>query len=178
MLNTVDYFFNYKYLARFLLLHKIDCFENTFQLPRLRSLVFYFTISGLEDLDDVRTFNYFYLFHFFFGNRSFFTKFNSVFSLGRTFYSFNVQSFFLGRLCFFPISFIVNDVLSLINKNNYSYHFYNSAFCMSFYDMNLFLEKKNNLGLFNLRNFLNYKIFFSNLNFDFFWYIMVVLKVI
>ena len=178
MLNTVDYFFNYKYIARFILLHKSNCFFNTHELPLLRGLLFYFSISGLEDLDDVRTFNYFYIFRFFLGNKSFFTKFKSDFRLGHTFYSFHVQSFFSGRFCFFPVSFLVNDVLSVININTYSYFCSGSVFCMSFYDLNFFLEKKNNLGLFNLKNVLNCKLFFSSIGFSSFGLLLRILKII
>jgi hypothetical protein len=178
MFSDVDYFFNYRYIVRFVLTHKLNCFSNTFQVPELKCLVFFFSINELLDLEDVRTFNYFYIFRFFLGNRSFFTKFNSFFSLGRTFYTFNVQSFFAKRFMYFTLLFLVNDVLAFMKRSNYSYFFGVGSFTINFYDMNVFLEKKTNLALFSLKDFLGCRFFFSLKNFRFYSLFLNILKLI
>jgi hypothetical protein len=178
MHSSVDGFFNYSYLVRFLLIHKTDAFFSTFELPLLRRLVFFISVVDLSDLDDARVFNYYYLFRFFFGSKALFTGFSSRFSLGRTFYSFNIVSFFFRRFSFFPMSFLINDVLPLINKANYSYYLEGFCFTISFFDMNLFLEKKNNLALFNLKNPLVSRLIFSSKNFHFYSMLLNILKII
>lgn len=178
MYALVDGSFNYTYLVRFLLIHKTDVFFSTFEVPLLRRLLFFFSVIDLSDLDDARVFNYYYLFRFFFGSKAFFTGFKTRFSLGRTFYSFNVVSFFSQRFSFFPMNFLINDVLPIINKNNYGYYVDGFSFTMSFFDMNLFLEKKNNLALFNLKNPLVSRFIFSSKNFHFYGMLLNLLKLI
>jgi len=169
MLADVDYFFVYKHLLRFILLHKTNSFRNTFAVPSLKSLVLFVSLANVEYLEDSYFFNFIYLFRFFYGNRSFFSKFKTSYSLGRTYHSFTIQSFFFKRQCFFPIFFLINDVLAVTSKFNYHFFFKNSnVFMVQFFDMNLFLEKKTNIGLFNLSSFLNYKLFFSLRNFRFY----------
>lgn len=178
MYSSVDGFFNYIYLARFLLVHKTDVFSSTFDLPFLKRLVFFFSIIDLVDVDDPRVYNYHYLFRFFFGSKAFFTNFKSRFVLGKTFFSFNIVSFFFHRLSFFPVYFLANDVLPVVNKNSYGYFFDGVYFTMSFFDTNVFLEKKNNLGLFNLKNPLVAQFIFSSKNFYFYGMLLNILKVI
>jgi hypothetical protein len=162
MLLKVDFFFSYKYVLRFVLIQQYGFFFNTFQIPFLKNLLIFFSINDLEDLDDARSFNYFYLFKFFFGNKSFFTRFRSFFSLGKTYYSFNIQSFFSGRFCFFPLFFLINDLLALTNSNHYKiFYLAFDSVSFSFFDLNLFLEKKTNVGLFSLRDCLNFRFIFS-----------------
>lgn len=169
MLTDVDYFFVYKHLVRFILLHKTNAFRNTMEVPFLRSLVLFISLANVEYLEDSYFFNFIYLFRFFYGNRSFFSKFKSAFSLGRTYHSFTIQSFFFKRYSFFPILFLVNDVLALTSRFNYHFFFKDpGVFLLQFFDMNLFLEKKTNVGLFNLSGVLHYKFFFSLRNFKFY----------
>jgi len=69
----IEPFFNYKYVIRFILLNKIN-FINTFNLPKIKKLIFFFNLSKIEDLNDIQLYNYFYLIKFFFGRNSFFSK--------------------------------------------------------------------------------------------------------
>lgn len=178
MNQSLDYFFNYNHTVRFLLLHKINVFHNTMELPFLKKISLFFSILDLVELDDPRVFNYYYLLRFFFGSKAFFSNFRTRFSLGRTFYSFNIVCFFSRRLAYFPVFFLVNDMLYCTNRSNYSFYLEGVSYNLSFYDMNLFLEKKNNLGLFNLRNFLGARLFFSAKNFHFYGLLLSVLKII
>src|SRR5690606_21814250 len=120
-----------------------NSFGNTMELPYLKTSSFFFFVVDLPEGDDPRVFNYFYLLRFFFGVPGFFSNFRKRFSLGRTFYSFSVVSFFTGSSAYFTLFFLVNDMFAMTNKNNYSYFMREGCFCVSFYDMNLFLEKKN-----------------------------------
>jgi len=160
MLSDTDYFFHYRHLLRFVLLHKLDCFSTIFDLPRLRSALLVFSVQRLLDLDDARSFNYFFLARFFFGNGAFVAGFKSSFSLGRSYYSFQLLSFFKERFAHFPLLFLANDLLPFVGRQYFRHFFWMNEFNLSFFDMNLFLEKKNNLALYNLRDFLRYRFFF------------------
>jgi hypothetical protein len=165
MLLKQDFYFTYKNVLRFYLLQKCDFFLNSFELPFLTSLLLYFSVSELEDLDDGRAFNYFFLFRFFFGKKAFLTKFDSSFRLNRTFYSFTIYIFFQKRNCFFPLFFLVNDLLAFSSdkyiKIFFMPHRSGCSFFLRFFDMNLFLEKKTNSGLYYLYDNLNFKFFFK-----------------
>lgn len=178
MFSSVDCSFNYRHMVRFLLVHKADVFFSTFELPFLKKLIFFFSVIDLGDLEDPRVFNYYYLLRFFFGSKAFFTSFKSKFLLGRTFYSFNIVSFFFQRFIFFPLFFLTNDVVPLTNKNTYGHYLDGPCFTMSFFDTNVFLEKKNNLALFNLKNPLVARFIFSSKHFQFYALLLNLLKVI
>lgn len=167
MLTKQDYYFTYKYVLRFLLAQQYGFFLNTYNVPTLDRLLLYFSINELEYLDDYRTFNYHYLFRFFFGQKCFFTRFDSFFRLNRTFFNFNVQVFLKKRICFFPLFLLVNDLL-VFTSNSYLKLFFmplsqnGCLFYLRFFDLNLFLEKKTNAGLYYLVNNLNFKFFFRD----------------
>lgn len=50
----VDYYFFYKYTIRFILMQKLNCIKNTYNIPNLKKLLFYFSINKLEDIDEVQ----------------------------------------------------------------------------------------------------------------------------
>lgn len=169
MFLKVDCNFTYRYTLRSILMHRYFYFKNFFELPTLNSLLIYFSINEVEQLEDPRTFNYFYLIRFFFGRKSFFTKFSSFFSHNKNYYSFNVQIFLNKNDLFFPLFFLSNDLLALTSSKFINYFFTPTRFdifVLRFFDMNLFLEKKTNAGLYNLLNNLNYKFFFECSNYE------------
>jgi len=150
-------------------------------MPYLNILLLFFSVNEIEQLDDSRTFNYFYLFRFFFGKKSFFTKFVSFFSYNRNFYNFNIQIVFKKSYCFFPLFFLVNDLLFLTNINFFTWFFNptkHNVFILRFFDMNLFLEKKTNAGLYSLVNNLNYKFFFECSDYDSSELLLILFKVL
>jgi len=169
MFLKTDFFFTYKYILRFLLIHKYGLFCNTFEVPVLNKLFIFFCISDVVDIDDACFFNYPFLFRFFFGRRAFFTKFKSIFNLGTYFFSFQIFTFFNGRSCFFPIFFFVNDLKCFSDYNTYFvYPVFNNFnyFYINFYNLNIFLEKKTNIGLYNLKHKMHFK--FCLKSYDFF----------
>jgi hypothetical protein len=66
VLRENDFFFSYKNVFRFILIHQLFYF-NTNQISFVDKLIFNFKIYNLVDIDDPRSFNYAYLFRFFFG---------------------------------------------------------------------------------------------------------------
>jgi hypothetical protein len=123
--NENDLFFSYKNVFRFLLINQCFFLTNTNQLPIIANLFFIFKIYNLVDIDDVRSFNYAYLFRFFFGKKAAFTKSIFRFHLGVNYFSFNVYCFFKKENCFFPLSIYINDIIS---KSSFQFFFSGMSF--------------------------------------------------
>lgn len=156
--------FNYNHLFRFLILHKLHLLNNVFSLPYINSLICFFSIKNLEDLNDVKIYNYFYFFKFFFGYKAFFFSYKANYGFGKTTYDFSIQLVLNKRDLYRNFFFILNDIIYCMDTNYFSYSFYKENFYvyfMSIKDMNIFSEKKTNLGLFNLKDFLNIKVFIA-----------------
>ncbi len=163
-----DFLFNYLNVTRFILLHK-DLSRNNFLIPNLNKIICYFPLKNLEDLDDVRVYNYFYFFKFFFGFRAFFIGYRSVQSFSRTTYDFKIQIILRHNDIFSLLSFFVYDVLPILDVDYYSVSLLKSSLISYHFlikDMNIFSEKKTNLGLFNLKDNLNFDLFFNSFNND------------
>lgn len=79
---NVDYYFFYKYLIRFINIHKLNIFTNTYSVIFLKKIIMHFFVINLEDLDNIQSYNYIYFFKFFFGRKAYLTKLKSRFSLG------------------------------------------------------------------------------------------------
>lgn len=80
---NLDLFFTYKYTLRFILIQKLGNKYNTYTIPDISKLIFYFSLNKLEDLDSIEIYNYFYLFNHFFGRKAYLSKTKSQFSLGK-----------------------------------------------------------------------------------------------
>jgi hypothetical protein len=169
MTLRLDFSFMYKNVFRFLLINKAFL-SNTHELPILKSLLIYFSVKDLEFLDDERLFNFFYLFNFFFGRRAFITRFSSSFNLNVRTYTFNVQVFFSSKYCYFPLFFLANDLLAVSSYKPSIFFSRNKdlriLFYLRFFDMNLFLEKKTNAGLYYLKDNINFKFSFQSSDLD------------
>lgn len=79
----VDLNFSYKFNLRFLLINKLNIISNTYCVPSVTQLVLFFPITRIEDVDHVQSYNYAYLFKFFFGKKAFLTRQRSFFNLGK-----------------------------------------------------------------------------------------------
>ena len=53
-MQLVDYSFYFKNTIRFVLLHKIGYLLNTYDIPYIKKLLFFFAVTRLEDIDDVQ----------------------------------------------------------------------------------------------------------------------------
>jgi hypothetical protein len=160
---NVDYFFSYKYVLRHILINQLGEVSNTYRLPLLHEVKVFFLVRGLEFLSHPRAFNYLYLSYFFLGAIPFLQEFNSTFDFGRSFHDYKITCSFV-KNCYSIIFFLTNELLYVTNKNNYSiYDNYFSkgfqSFCLSYFDMNLFLEKKTSIGLYNLEDYLNFRFY-------------------
>jgi hypothetical protein len=80
---NIDFFFTYKYTLRFLLINKLGSINNTYNIPKIKKLIFYFSLKKLIDLDDVQIYNNFYLLKFFLGKNAFMSKNKNYFLLGK-----------------------------------------------------------------------------------------------
>lgn len=163
-----DFLFNYINITRFILLHK-DLIKNSFLIPKLFKAICYFPLKNLEDIDDVRIYNYFYFFKFFLGFRAFFIGYRSIQSFSKTTYDFKIQIILKQNDVFPLLSFFVYDILPILDVDYYSINLIKSKLISYHFlikDMNIFSEKKTNLGLFNLKDNLNFDLFFNSLNKD------------
>jgi hypothetical protein len=106
-----DLFFSYKNVFRFILIQQWVFLFNTNQLPFFIKLIFIFKIYRIIDIDEPRSFNYAYLFRFFFGRKTYFSQIFSRFHLGITYHYFTVFCFFNKNQCFFPLAVFVNDII-------------------------------------------------------------------
>lgn len=163
MLSSLDYSFNYKFFSRFLIMHKLNLLNN-FTLPIIDKIIFFFSLKDLETLDDARVYNYFFFFKFFLGRRAFFSGYKSFFNLGKTTFNVKIQMILNKSDVFNALLFMSNDVFAFLDLSYISAKMSRKAdntFIISYIlkDMNLFVEKKTNVGLFNLRDPLNMKLF-------------------
>lgn len=172
LINIFDIQFTYKNTIRNILINNFGFFENTFEIPEIARISALIKIRHLEMLDDPKIFNYFYLFKFFFGVKPYYSKIASTFNLGTTRYYFDIKYIFNKEQNYFMLSFLINDILGSTNIRNYKiqeinmYNKYSyNVLSIDFFDMNSFLEKKTNPGLYNLIDFLTF-IFFIKCSYD------------
>lgn len=94
-------------------LYKFVWLKSSYVLYPLKGVILHFVLRNLTSLDEVRIYNYFYLFRFFFGRKAFISRYSSFFSLGKTYFNFNVQVNCFRRFIYPAIHFFVNDIQSL-----------------------------------------------------------------
>jgi len=102
--------------------------------------------------------NYAFLFRFFFGRKSFISNFKTVFHRGIVYSSFIVQSLIKKKDLYFVLFFYINDIKPFVSKEFIQIKKKNNFFQITITDTTLFMEKKNNVGLFNLIDFLNLRV--------------------
>jgi len=158
-----DFLFTYKYTLRFIILSKfsIDSFINSYQIPFLNKLIFFFPLSKLEDKDHVSFYNYCYLFYFFFGKCANFSKYKSNFHYNIWYYSFTISIKLLNKEIYSSLFFYLNDILSIIEPKYIMSGIFSkrlNIFYLVLKDLNLFSEKKTNLGLFFLNHSLSFHL--------------------
>jgi hypothetical protein len=79
----IDLNFTYKNIIRLILINKYGLLINTFNIPKIKKIIYFFCFKKLEDMDEVQIFNSFYLFKFFLGRNAFFSKNKSFYFLGK-----------------------------------------------------------------------------------------------
>jgi len=163
----VDSFFFQKYTNRLILMHKLGSVLNHHSIPQLIKIVCFFIFSKIEDIHRVELYNCLYLFKFFFGRRAFLTKYKSFFSLGNWTYSIMVSFVVREKELYSFLYFFLNDFLSSIERSFLSAGLVSAdkkIFYIVLRDMNVFSERKTNLGLFFLKSPLNVNLFCTGLD--------------
>jgi hypothetical protein len=162
----LDYYFTYKNSLRFLIFLKLGLLNNinTYNVPFLNKLTFFFSLSKSVDKDNISIYNYFYLFKFFFGKNAFLSKYKSYYNLGMWYYSFKVYIIIIKKEVYSYLFYYLNDFLSMIDKIYFKYGIFSNKLNILYIvlkDLTIFSEKKTNMGLFNLENSLNLHLYFS-----------------
>lgn len=91
------------------------------------------------------------------------------FHLGIHYYKFKIFCFFFKSECFFPLVVFISDILSLSNDQFFfsGMPLTGKFFIFFFNDPSVFIEKKTNIGFYNIRGAMGFQIFFSNFSFFF-----------
>jgi len=146
-------------------MHKLNLFKNNFALPSIEKAVLFFFLKDFDDFNDPKFYNYFYFFKFFFGKKAFFLGYKSLFDLGKTTYNIKVQCFLSKKDIFNSILFLSNDVFTFLDSLYIDTKVTEVTrslivVLLKIKDMNVFVEKKTNVGLFYLKDPLNIQLFF------------------
>jgi len=78
---NAHYFYTESY--RLLMLNKLNIRTNNFAIPKIAKLLYFFTLTKIDDIDNVEIYNHIYLFKYFFGKLAYLTKIKSFFNLGK-----------------------------------------------------------------------------------------------
>jgi len=116
-MKSLDFFFHYKFVLRYLFINKFLVCNHSFSIPFFKKMIAFFPVKSTVDLNNPSTFNYFYFFRFFFGQKAMLTKRATIFKLGVVYHSFNVQIILLHKYLFFSLFFLANDILPFLNKD-------------------------------------------------------------
>lgn len=153
----MDYFFSYNISFRYLILQKIGKVLNTYNLPEIIRLQLQFIINKVSVLDASSFYNCAYLFRYFLGKSSHFSKLMSEFGFNESSHSFKIMCDLKDKIIKYSIIlFLINDILPYVAKSYLRGFFSNylSFYLFTLYvmDVNIFSEKKTNLGLFSLED--------------------------
>jgi ribosomal protein L5 len=78
-----DLQFTYKYNIRHILINKLGHIKNEMNIPFIKKLIFLINIRNIENVDERQIYNYFYLFKFFLGRKTYITKNKKIYHLGK-----------------------------------------------------------------------------------------------
>jgi len=78
-----DLQFTYKYNIRHILINKLGYIKNEMNIPFIKKLIFLINIRNIENVDERQIYNYFYLFKFFLGRKTYITKNKKIYHLGK-----------------------------------------------------------------------------------------------
>ena len=158
----LDFFFYYRNIIRFILfLKKSKVKYNFTDILEIKKSIVYFNLKNIIDLNNLSISNYYFFFKYFFGKIPFFSSYKYNFKLNVSYYSFIILYNFKKKDIYYVLFFFINDIYLLISKNaikiKKKYNFW--EFIIS--DMNFFIEKKNSIGFFNLKDYVNFQFFFN-----------------
>lgn len=158
----LDFFFYYKNIIRFILfLKKSKIKYNFIDILEIKKSIVYFNLKNIVDLNNLSISNYFFFFKYFFGKVPFFSSYKYTFKLNVNYYNFIILYNFKKKEIYYILFFFINDIYYHLSKNTihikkeYNYWEYTIS------DMNFFIEKKNSIGFFYLKDFVNFKFIFN-----------------
>ena len=105
--------------------------------------------------------NNIYFFKYYLGSLPFFVNYDYRFKLNFNYFSFTILYKFFNKNLYFVLFFFINDIYMHINKLNLNCYIEHAGFKYIIKDMNFFLEKKNSLGFFDLKNSVIFEIVFE-----------------
>jgi hypothetical protein len=166
-----DLQFTYKYNIRHVLINKLGYIKNEINIPFIKKLIFLINIRNIENVDERQIYNYFYLFKFFLGRKTYITKNKKVYHLGKWYYSFNIQIIINNKDIYSLLYYLYNNIINEIDKSLIKYLIINKkienkyiVFSLINEDNSIYNEYKTNYGLFNLKSPIKLYLYMVGLN--------------
>lgn len=161
-----DLFFYYKYTARFIFFLKKSNVKFYFSdILQLNKIVIYFNINNLTDLNNLSISNYYFFFKYFFGKIPFFFNYKYTFKLNISYFNFLILCNIKKKEIYYIFFFFINDIYWLISKKSINIKKFPTYWEFLINDMNFFIEKKNSIGFFNLKDNIVFKFIFNDKKF-------------
>lgn len=158
----LDFFFYYKNTVRYILFLKKSKIKFNFtDILEIKKSIIYFSLKNIIDLNNLSISNYFFFFKYFFGKIPFFSSYKYNFKLNVSYYNFLISYNFEKKDIYYTLFFFVNDIYYLISKNSIKINKNLNFWEFTINDMNFFVEKKNSIGFFNLKDYVNFKFVFN-----------------
>lgn len=118
---------------------------------------------NLIDLNNLAISNYYFFFKYFFGYIPFFQNYKYTFKLNISYFNFLILCNIKKKEIFYILYFFMNDIYSNMSKKAIIIQKNVSYWEFTINDMNFFIEKKNSIGFFNLKDNITFKfMFFDN----------------
>lgn len=161
-----DLFFYYKYTVRFILFLKKSNTRFFFtDILELNKVIIYFNIKNLTDLNNLAISNYYFFFKYFFGKIPFFFNYKYTFKLNISYFNFIILSNIIKKQIYYILFFFINDIYTIISKKTIDIKNFDFYWEFTVNDMNFFIEKKNSIGFFNLKDNITFKFMFNEKKF-------------
>lgn len=161
-----DFFFYYKYTVRYILFLEKNNYKFLLtDILELNKIVIYFNICNLTDLNNLSISNYYFFFKYFFGKIPFFFNYKYTFKLNISYFNFLILCNIRKKEIYYVFFFFLNDIYSLISKKMIDIKKFKNYWEFVINDMNFFIEKKNSIGFFNLKDNITFKFMFNDKNF-------------
>lgn len=160
-----DFFFYYKYVIRFILFLKKSKtnFKST-NILKLEKVIVFFDLKNIIDINNLSISNYYFFFKYFFGKIPFFYNYKYVFKLNVNYYNFFIMYNFKKKEIYYILYFFINDIYFNISKNLINVNKIDNYWNFIINDMNFFIEKKNSIGFFYLKDNVNFRFILKTNN--------------
>jgi hypothetical protein len=150
---------------RFILVLKKSILKYNFiDILEIKKIIVYFNLQNIIDLNNISISNYYYFFKYFFGKIPFFFSYKYNFKLNINYFSFIILYNFKKKDIYYVLYFFINDIYYIISKNAINIKKENNYWEFIINDMNFFIEKKNSVGFFHLKDYINFKILLNEID--------------